>query len=77
MAVLCTISYGVLALIFLPYILHHALLGLCKDRDLKKRYNAQWALVTGASSGERLGSHNYKRSHTCAAVSFSKSSAKP
>ncbi len=42
---------AILGLIFVPYLLHHIFLGLFKGRDLKKRYNAQWALVTGASSG--------------------------
>lgn len=40
-----------LGLIFLPYILHRAVLSLFGDQDLKKKYSAQWALVTGASSG--------------------------
>jgi hypothetical protein len=51
MALLCTFAWSVLAVIFLPYLLHHVLLGFFKGRDLKKRYNAEWALVTGASSG--------------------------
>lgn len=51
MAILCTIAWVVLAVIFMPYLMHHVLLGFCKGRDLKKRYNAEWALVTGASSG--------------------------
>lgn len=51
MTLLGSIAWGVLALIFVPYLLHHALLGLFKGRDLKKRYGAEWALVTGASSG--------------------------
>jgi hypothetical protein len=54
MALLCTFAWSVLAVIFLPYLLHHVLLGFFKGRDLKKRYNAEWALVTGASSGARL-----------------------
>jgi hypothetical protein len=38
----------------LPYILwHYAISFLCKDQDLRKRYDARWALVTGASSGAR------------------------
>lgn len=41
----------VLGFIFLPYILHRAALSLCGPQDLKKKYGAQWALVTGASSG--------------------------
>ncbi|KAL3143531.1 hypothetical protein ABBQ38_002330 [Trebouxia sp. C0009 RCD-2024] len=36
----------------LAYLTHQLLLGYyCKDRDLQRRYNAQWGLVTGASSG--------------------------
>lgn len=54
MALLCTLAWSVLAVIFLPYLLHHVLLGFFKGRDLKKRYNAEWALVTGASSGAPL-----------------------
>ena len=33
------------------YVLHLALLRLCPPHDLRKRYGANWALVTGASSG--------------------------
>ena len=34
------------------YLIHQLLLGyFFKDRDLKRRYNAKWGLVTGASSG--------------------------
>lgn len=51
MPFLSTVAWVVLAVIFVPYLLHHLLLGFCKGRDLKKRYNAEWALVTGASSG--------------------------
>lgn len=37
----------------IAYLIHQLLLGYyCKDRDLKRRYNAQWGLVTGASSGK-------------------------
>lgn len=39
----------------LPYLLwHFAISFLCRSQDLKKRYNASWALVTGASSGVAL-----------------------
>ncbi|KAL6750248.1 hypothetical protein V8C86DRAFT_2817430 [Haematococcus lacustris] len=37
---------------FLVYFLHHVVLAyFYKTQNLKRRYNAQWALVTGASSG--------------------------
>lgn len=54
MTFLGSCAWIVLAIIFVPYLLHHALLGLYKGRDLKKRYGAEWALVTGASSGAPL-----------------------
>lgn len=54
MTFLGSCAWIVLAIIFVPYLLHHALLGLYKGRDLKKRYGAKWALVTGASSGAPL-----------------------
>jgi hypothetical protein len=54
MTFLGTLAWSVLAVIFLPYMLHHILLGFCKGRDLKRRYNAEWALVTGASSGAQI-----------------------
>ena len=62
MALLCTFGWSALAVIFLPYLLHHLLLGFCKGRDLKKRYNAEWALVTGASSGAPLCSSRLPQS---------------
>ena len=37
----------------LPYVLHLGALRWLKPQDLKKKYGAQWALVTGASSGEQ------------------------
>ena len=41
------------AAILLGYLLPHAVVSLCfTSRDLKKAYGAEWALVTGASSGE-------------------------
>jgi short-subunit dehydrogenase len=47
-----SVLLGVLAIFFLPYVLHHLIVAyLCSPRDLKKAYNAQWALVTGSSSG--------------------------
>ena len=43
----------ILAVFFLPYVLQHLIVAyLFSPRDLKKTYNAQWALVTGSSSGE-------------------------
>lgn len=42
------------------YLIHQLLLGyFFKDRDLKRRYNAKWGLVTGASSG--MHSNNCER----------------
>ena len=41
------------AAILLGYLLPHAVVSLFfTSRDLKKAYDAEWALVTGASSGE-------------------------
>jgi len=38
------------------YLIQQALLAyFFKARDLKRRYNAKWALVTGSSSGRMLG----------------------
>jgi hypothetical protein len=35
------------------YLLPALLLALfCRDADLKRKYGAEWGLVTGASSGE-------------------------
>ena len=37
---------------FLTYIIQHLIVAFFfKTQNLKKRYNAEWALVTGASSG--------------------------
>ncbi|KAK9814819.1 hypothetical protein WJX72_011995 [[Myrmecia] bisecta] len=42
----------VVAFYFLPYLIHHSIVAyLAPVRNLKKAYNARWALVTGASSG--------------------------
>lgn len=41
----------VVALIFLGYLLPHFLVALLPSQDLKKKYGASWALVTGSSSG--------------------------
>ena len=49
---------GLLALVLLlpsfgAYLLHHLCVTyLARPRNLKQAYKAQWALVTGASSGE-------------------------
>lgn len=49
---LIAILLWILASIFLTYILPHvALAWMCRPQDLKKKYDAKWALVTGASSG--------------------------
>lgn len=38
------------------YVLFHTLCGVWfRTQNLKKRYNAEWALVTGSSSGGRAG----------------------
>ena len=43
----------VLAVILLGYFVPHVLVcTLFRGRDLKKAYAAEWALVTGASSGD-------------------------
>ena len=40
---------------FLTYAVQHLICAVFfKTQNLKKRYNAQWALVTGASSGAFL-----------------------
>jgi hypothetical protein len=40
---------------FLVYFIHHAIVAFFfKTQNLKRRYSAQWALVTGASSGQFL-----------------------
>lgn len=52
-----------------PYLLwHFGISLLCRDQDLKKRYNASWALVTGASSGAARLVHGYPSRQTCVAV---------
>ena len=48
---ICT--YAIL-FIFLAYFIPHLVVAwFYKTKNLKKSYNAEWALVTGASSGER------------------------
>ena len=52
MSFLGTLAGYVLCFIFLSYLIPHFIVALLlKPRDLKKAYNAKWALVTGASSG--------------------------
>jgi short-subunit dehydrogenase len=53
MAGLLTTAGAVLAAaIFLQYLVPALVLALtCRDADLKKKYGAEWGLVTGASSG--------------------------
>lgn len=48
-----TVASWALALIFLGYFIPHIIVAwFYKTKNLKKAYDAQWALVTGASSGE-------------------------
>jgi hypothetical protein len=49
----CGISWGILAFIFLSYLIPHIVVSMLRPKDLKKKYNAKWALVTGSSSGKR------------------------
>lgn len=50
---LCTITGAVfLCLSILPYLVWHYFVSFSPPQDLKRRYNATWALVTGASSGK-------------------------
>lgn len=52
MAFLSTFAWGLLALIFGGYLLPHMIVTwFFKTKNLKKAYNAEWALVTGSSSG--------------------------
>lgn len=47
-----TVASWALALIFLGYFIPHIIVAwFYKTKNLKKAYDAQWALVTGASSG--------------------------
>jgi hypothetical protein len=51
------LGIAVLALTFGLYFLVQLICGsYYKTQNLKKRYTAQWALVTGASSGRQVGS---------------------
>jgi hypothetical protein len=56
-----------LTAIFLGYLLPHAIVSIFfTSRDLKEAYNAEWALVTGASSGKCKGVYMLKeREFTC------------
>ena len=54
MSFLGTVAGSVLTFIFLAYLIPHFIVSFLRPRDLKKAYNAKWALVTGASSGEAL-----------------------
>lgn len=52
MSVLASIAGWLVAFIFLSYLIPHTFVAwFYKTQNLKKKYNAQWALVTGASSG--------------------------
>ena len=52
-SIFVVIGGAVTLLSVLPYALHLGALRWLKPQDLRKRYGAQWALVTGASSGEQ------------------------
>lgn len=58
MSFLGAVAGWVLAFIFLSYLVPHFIVSFLKPRDLKKAYNANWGLVTGASSGEGPGMHH-------------------
>jgi hypothetical protein len=51
--VLAIIGAAFLLLSILPYLIWHFYVSFSPPQDLKKRYKATWALVTGASSGKR------------------------
>eukprot|EP00891_Asterochloris_glomerata_P001686 jgi/Astpho2/1686/e_gw1.00032.150.1_t len=51
MSISLVIGGAVTVVSVLPYVLHLGALRCLKPQDLKKKYGAQWALVTGASSG--------------------------
>ena len=53
MSLLAWIFLVVLGLSAGTYVVQHCICAFFyKTQNLKRRYNAQWALVTGASSGE-------------------------
>ncbi len=48
-----SISTAIVLFIFLSYLLPHVFVTwFFKTKNLKKSYNANWALVTGSSSGK-------------------------
>jgi len=50
-----TICAWIVGFYFLGYLIPHIFVTLFfKTKDLKKAYNAKWALVTGSSSGKAL-----------------------
>ena len=55
--VLTPLSWAGLLVMFTSFGLYAVFQTLCgvwyRTQNLKKRYNAQWGLVTGSSSGER------------------------
>lgn len=54
--VIGSICTALIAFIFLAYAIPQFIAAwFYKTKNLKKAYDAEWALVTGASSGERLG----------------------
>jgi len=61
---ICT--YAIL-FIFLAYFIPHLVVAwFYKTKNLKKSYNAEWALVTGASSGERACCYQGQRAFAAA-----------
>lgn len=46
------LALRILAFVFLGYLIPHYVVLLMKPRDLRRAYNAKWALVTGSSSGK-------------------------
>ena len=69
---------SLLLLLLLPssliYLVHHILVAwVARPRNLKRAYNAQWALVTGASSGKTTLACSCLKSHSfykCASPSL-------
>lgn len=56
------IATGALLFIFLAYAIPHFIVAwFYKTKNLKKAYNAEWALVTGASSGGRPGHRHWRQ----------------
>lgn len=55
MAFIAAVLGWIVAIIFLAYLVPHTFVAwFYKTQNLKKKYHAQWALVTGASSGAEL-----------------------